>query len=423
MNKSESVRAFTDSQLAPATPCSISVVSPMCQYSARNGVPTPYHLAHLGQFALHGAGTIMVEASGVTAAGEQREKLYDHPRHLSLTTLTRISPLRTGRITPQDLGIWSDEQIPAHASLVTSLKSFTEDLTVGVQLAHAGRKSSTWSPFYRGDRKSPHYVSDSEGGWEKDTVGPSPIPYGEGWLTPRELTTQELQDIIQAFVVAARRAFNECGYDFVEVHSAHGYLLDSLNSPLSNKRTDQYGGSFENRTRALREIVSQIKKEFPHKSVWLRIGSTNFAEHVEDPSWGIEDTKRLAQELGEAGEVDVIDCSAGGLVSFQKISPRPGYQVPFAEGVSSLGIAKSKLLVGSVGMLEGPDVHEPGHLAEEVLQKGQADLVFLARGFLANPSWVEDASAQLMGTRCAGNPQYHRVHPAKRPPPRAQNHN
>ncbi|PWN20450.1 FMN-linked oxidoreductase [Microstroma glucosiphilum] len=373
-----------------------AVVSPMCQYSARNGVPTPYHLAHLGQFALHGAGTIMVEASGVTSAG---------------------------RITPQDLGIWSDEQIAAHASLVTSLKSFTEGLTMGVQLAHAGRKASTWSPFYRGDRKSPHYVSDAEGGWEKDTVGPSPIPYGEGWITPRELTTKELQDIIQSFVVAARRAFNECGYDFIEIHSAHGYLLDSLNSPLSNKRTDQYGGSFENRTRALREIISQIKKEFPHKSVWLRIGSTNFAEHVEDPSWGIEDTKRLAQELGEAGEVDVIDCSAGGLVPFQKINPRPGYQVPFAEGVSSLGIAKSKLLVGSVGMLEGPDVHQPGHLAEEVLQKGQADLIFLARGFLANPSWVEDSATQLMGTRCAGNPQYHRVHPAKRPPPRAQNHN
>lgn len=406
----------------PATPCSTSVVSPMCQYSARNGVPTPYHLAHLGQFALHGAGTIMVEASGVTAAGEEEQRPYDSSDH-PLNSVTRTPPLSIGRITPQDLGIWSDEQIPAHASLVTSLKSFTEDLTVGVQLAHAGRKSSTWSPFYRGDRKSPHYVSDAEGGWEKDTVGPSPIPYGEGWLTPRELTTQELQDIIQAFVVAARRAFNECGYDFVEVHSAHGYLLDSLNSPLSNKRTDQYGGSFENRTRALREIVSQIKKEFPHKSVWLRIGSTNFAEHVEDPSWTVEDTKRLAQELGEAGEVDVIDCSAGGLVSFQKISPRPGYQVPFAEGVSSLGIAKSKLLVGSVGMLEGPDVHQPGHLAEEVLQKGQADLVFLARGFLANPSWVEDASTQLMGTRCAGNPQYHRVHPAKRPPPRAQNHN
>lgn len=370
------------------------IVSPMCQYSSKDGFLTPYHLAHLGSFALHGAGTIIVEASAVTAAG---------------------------RITPQDAGIWKDEHIASHASIVSSLKTMSAGLTVGIQLAHAGRKASTWSPYHRGDKKQQHYVTTAEGGWEEEVVAPSAIAYDEGHITPKELSTQAVKDLIQDFIQGARRAF-KAGYDAVEIHSAHGYLLHSFISPLSNRRTDEYGGSFENRTRALREIVEAINKEYPDKSVWVRVSGTDFAEHVEG-SWTVEDTKKLAQQLAETASVDLLDCSAGGLVPFQKITPAPGYQLFLAQGVSSLKIPKSKLLVGSVGMLEGPDA--PGQLAEELLQRGDADAVLLARGFLAKPTWVLEAGIELLGFRTADTPQYHRVHPVatRKPPARAQNTN
>ncbi|CAO1626203.1 unnamed protein product [Parajaminaea phylloscopi] len=371
-----------------------AIVSPMCQYSARDGFVTPYHVAHLGSFALHGAGTIMVEASAVTPEG---------------------------RITPEDVGIWKDEHTAAHASLASSLKSMAEGLTVGVQLAHAGRKASDWSPYYRGEKKQ-KYVTRAEGGWDDNVVAPSALAYAEGHITPKELSTQGVKDVVRDFVEAARRAF-KAGYDFVEVHSAHGYLLHNFLSPLSNKRTDDYGGSFENRTRLLLEIVQAIGKEFPSKSVWVRISGTDFAEDSGQESWTLEDSKKLAQLLADTGLVDLLDVSAGGLVPFQKISPAAGYQLHLAQGVSSLKIPKSQLLVGAVGMLEGPD--HPGQLAEELLQRGDADAVLLARGFLAKPSWVMDAGVELMGLRPAGAPQYHRVHPAasKRAPPRPQNTN
>lgn len=369
------------------------VVSPMCQYSARDGHLSPYHIAHLGQFALHGVGTIMVEASGVTPAG---------------------------RITPQDAGLWSSEHVKSHASVVSVLKSISEGLTVGVQLAHAGRKASTWSPYHRGERKQQHYVTDSEGGWEKDVVAPSALPFGDGHLVPRELSTSEMQQLRDDFIKSADYAF-EAGYDYIELHSAHGYFMHSVLSPLSNKRTDQYGGSFENRVRLLEEIITGIKANHPDKSVWVRVSGTDFAEHSGKESWDLESTKKLATRLADAGKVDVLDVSAGGLVNFQQIKPAPGYQTHLAEGVKQLGIGKDRLLVGSVGQLEGPDY--PGQLAEQVVRDGKADLIFLARGLLANPKWVEDVGAELMGVRPAGNPQYHRVHPAKKPPPRAQNHN
>lgn len=369
------------------------VVSPMCQYSAKDGHLSPYHIAHLGQFALHGVGSIMVEASGVTAAG---------------------------RITPDDAGIWSDEHIESHASVVSALKSISEGLTVGVQLAHAGRKASTWSPYHRGEKKNPAYVTDSEGGWEKDVVGPSALSYGKGHLVPRELTTDQVVEIREQFIKAADRAF-AAGYDFVETHAAHGYLLNSFLSPVSNKRTDQYGGSLENRVRLLEEIISGIKQRHPNKSVWVRISGTDFLEHLDEPSWNVESTKQFASRLAQSGLVDILDVSAGGNVDYQKITPAPGYQSHLAAAVSSLAIPKTDLLVGSVGILEGPTY--PGELAEQLLQSNKADFIFLARGLLANPKWVEDAGTELMGVRPAGTPQYHRVHPAKRPAPRALNHN
>lgn len=354
------------------------VVSPMCQYSAKDGFLSPYHLAHHGSWALHGVGTIVVEASAVCPQG---------------------------RITPQDAGIWSDELAQAHASLITSLKSFTEGLTMGVQLNHAGRKASTWSPFHRGEKKKPGYVTKEEGGWPDNVEAPSPVPYDDKSPQPLDLSTEQIEAIIQQFIDSADRAY-KAGYDFVEIHCSHGYFLSSMHSQLSNKRTDQYGGSFENRTRAVVNIVKEIKKRWPDKSLWVRANGTDFCEHLDEPSWTTEDIKKLASVLADTGVVDVLDISAGGNSPHQQINPRPGYQVPFAEAVSSLQIPKEKLLVGSVGMLEGPDYS--GQLAEQVVKENKADLIFLARGLLANPKWVEDVGVELMGLRPAGNPQYHR---------------
>lgn len=359
---------------------------------------TPYHLAHLGSFALHGAGTIMIEASGVTPQG---------------------------RITPQDCGLYSDEHVAPLTALVSALKSFSEGLTVGVQLAHAGRKASTWSPFYRGDRKLKEYITKEEGGWPDEVIAPSALSYGPGWITPRALKVEEIKQVQAQFLESARRAF-EAGNDFVEIHAAHGYLLHSFLSPLSNTRTDEYGGSFENRIRLLVDIARDIKREFASKSVWVRVSSTDFAEHVHaegKQTWEIEQTKALAKELTAVG-IDVLDCSAGGLVHFQQIKPKPAYQLSFASAVSSLKLPN--LLVGAVGMMEG-DEHA-GQIAERALQHDDAQLIFLARGLLSNPKWPEEAAVELMGTRCAGNPQYHRVHPSKpgvrvRTPATAQNNN
>lgn len=354
--------------------------SPMCQYSAVDGFLSPYHLAHLGSFALHGAGTIMVEASGVTPAG---------------------------RITPEDVGIYKDEHISAHASLVSALRSFTRDLTVGVQLAHAGRKASTWSPFYEGPKQNQLWVTDEEGGWTKDIVGPSALAYGPGYFVPRVLSSAEVRQIQGDFVKGARRAF-EAGYDFVEIHSAHGYLLHEFLSPISNQRTDEYGGSFENRTRLLLDIVTDIRKEFPDKSVWVRVSGSDFGEYLKEErgqeSWDIEQTVKLSQLLHTAG-VDVLDISGGGLFSEQKIKPVPGYQLPFAKRISQQNLPNP--LVATVGRLESGDY--AGHLAERALQDSDAKLVMIARGFLTKPQWVEEAAELLLGSVTAHNPQYHRA--------------
>ena len=364
-----------------------------------DGFPTPYHIAHLGAFALHGAGTIVVEASGVEARG---------------------------RITPEDVGIWKDEHIAAHASLVTSLKTMAAGLTMGIQLAHAGRKASTWSPYWRGP-KPLGWPTEEDKGWPNDVVAPSAISYDNApsdkkWIVPRQLSTEEVDQMQEKFVAAADRAF-AAGYDFIELHAAHGYLMHSFLSPLSNKRTDKYGGSFENRTRLLVETAQAIKAKHPSKSIWVRVSSTDYAEHLEKEqgveTWNIESTKKLAPLLAHAG-VCVLDCSAGGLVSVQKIKPGPAYQLPYASAVRALRIPR--LLIGSVGILEGDEF--PGQLAEKALQDDQANLIFLARGIMAHPSWPEDAAQALTGgVRCAGNPAYHRVHPAKSVKPAALNNN
>ncbi|CDS02205.1 related to flavin oxidoreductase [Sporisorium scitamineum] len=374
------------------------VVSPMCQYSANDGLPTPYHIAHLGSFALHGVGNVMVEASGIEPQG---------------------------RITPQDLGIWSEKHRDAHKALVSALKSFTDGLGVGVQLAHAGRKASDWSPFYRGEKKQANYVTREEGGWPEDVVAPSAIPYSENDITPRALSTEDVKKLEDKFVQSARWAF-EAGYDYVELHGAHGYLMHSFLSPLSNHRTDEYGGCLENRARFMLNVARRIRAEFPHKGLWVRVSSTDWAETAgRGDSWTVDQTVELAKLL-HAAKVDLLDVSSSGLVPFQKITPGAGYQLFGAKAVSD-ALAKiepnagKRMLVGAVGMMEGSydsphgqDRSQIGKLAEESLQKGECDVVLLARGLMSYPSWTEDAAVALTGTRPAGSPQYHRVHPAKK---------
>lgn len=311
-----------------------------------------------------------------------------------------------GRITPQDLGIWKDEHIEAHASLVSALRSFSQKLTVGIQLAHAGRKASTWSPFYEGERSHQDYVTKDEGGWPEEVVGPSALGYAPDHIVPKALSTEGVTEIKHAFVEAARRAF-DAGYDFVELHAAHGYLLHSFLSPLSNQRDDQYGGSLENRTRLLREITQEIRQRYPDRSVWVRVSGSDFADHLYEQdgrqAWTVDQTAELAKQLQKLG-VDVLDISGGGLTSEQKIKPVPGYQVDFAKAVSALKL--SNPLVGTVGRMESGE--HAGQLAEESLQDGSAQLVLIARGFMTRPSWVEEAAEKMIGKVTAHNPQYHR---------------
>ncbi|GAC96602.1 potential NADH-dependent flavin oxidoreductase [Pseudozyma hubeiensis SY62] len=373
------------------------IVSPMCQYSANDGFPTPYHIAHLGSFALHGVGSIMVEASSVEPEG---------------------------RITPQDLGIWSEQHRDAHKALVSVLKSFTDGLAVGVQLAHAGRKASDHSPFYRGEKKK-KYVTREDGGWPEDVVAPSAIAYSDDSITPRALTTEQVKKLEDKFLQSARWAF-EAGYDFVELHGAHGYLMHNFLSPLSNHRTDEYGGSLENRSRFMLNVARRIRQEFPNKGLWVRVSSTDWADKAgKGDSWTVDQTVQLAKWLHEA-KVDLIDVSSGGLVPFQQITVGAGYQLFGAKAVRDALVESEadetkRMLVGAVGMMEGSndspsggDRSEVGKLAEQSIKSGECDAVLLARGLMSYPNWVEDASVALAGTRAAGNPQYHRVHAAKK---------
>lgn len=352
-------------------------VAPMCMYSSRDGFPTPFHLVHHGEFALRGFGSILVEASGVTPEG---------------------------RISAQDLGIWKEEHVGAHASIVSTVKTLAPETYFGIQLAHAGRKASTRAPFDFHKYDKP-YASESEGGFEKDVVGPSALAFADHHIVPQELTLEQIHQIEDAFVASAERAFR-AGYDFVEVHSAHGYLLASFNSPLSNKRTDEYGGSFENRTRLLRTIVQRIRKQFPDKGLWVRINGTDAVEHTSEESWTLESAKQIAPLLEQDG-VDALDLSSGGTVSYNRFKHAPGYQLPLAQGIKSLGLKRMK--VSSVGALQDGTETEPtkcGLFAEKALQEHGADIATLGRGALKNPNWVELAALNLTGAAAQSALQY-----------------
>ena len=317
-------------------------LSPMCQYSATDGVPDDWHLVHLGARATGGFGLILTEAAAVTA---------------------------DGRISAQDAGIWNDEQARAWGRIVDFVHG--QGTAIGVQLAHAGRKASTYRPWAEASGSVP----SSDGGWT--AVAPSPAAFG-GYAEPAALTTDQIDDVVRAFADAARRAV-DAGFDTVELHGAHGYLLHEFLSPLSNRRDDGYGGDFEGRVRLVLETVDAVRAAIPETMPLLvRISGTDWT----DDGWDLDQSARLAPLLRDHG-VDLVDVSSGGNAP-ASIPAGPGYQVPLAAGVRAAGIP-----TGAVGMITEPEQ------AEKVLANGEADVVFLARAALREPTWPLRAAHEL----------------------------
>ena len=311
------------------------VISPMCQYSSIDGFANDWHLVHLGSRASGGAGLIIQEA-------------------------TAVSP--EGRISPEDLGIWKDEHIEKLQSIVRFIIS--QNAVPGIQLAHAGRKASVSSPW-KGNKK----LDETQGGW--DAVAPSAVGYHDTEKTPIALDKAGIQKVISDFASATKRAV-QAGYQLMEIHAAHGYLLHEFLSPLSNFRTDEYGGSFENRIRLTLEVLEAVQSEWPKDlPLFVRISATDWA----DGGWNIEESVQLSKILKEKG-VDLIDVSSGGAVSHQQIPLGPNYQVPFAEQIKK----ETGILTGAVGLITKSDQ------AEEILATGKADLVLFARESLRNPN-------------------------------------
>jgi 2,4-dienoyl-CoA reductase-like NADH-dependent reductase (Old Yellow Enzyme family) len=328
-------------------------VSPMCQYSSKDGHPTDWHLVHYGSLARGGAGLVMAEA-------------------------TAVAP--EGRISPADAGIWDDDQAAGYSRIVDIVRD--QGAVPGIQLAHAGRKASTQVPWQgRG------YVAAAHGGWT--TVGPSPLPFGD-WPTPTPLTTAQIDDLVLSFADAAERAA-AVGFEVAEVHAAHGYLLHQFLSPLSNRRDDEYGGSFDNRVRLLLRVAQAVREAWPSdRPVFVRLSATDWV----DGGWALADTVAASQRLAEMG-IDLVDVSSGGLDPGQQIHAAPGFQVPFAAAVR----AQAALATAAVGLIT-----EPAQ-AEQVLADGAADAVMLARAMLRNPHWPLHAATAL-GDEAAWPPQY-----------------
>ena len=338
------------------------IVSPMCQYSATDGFASDWHLVHLGSRAAGGAALIIQEA-------------------------TSVSP--EGRISPYDLGIWSDEHITFLKRITTFIKE--NGAVAGVQLAHAGRKASFDTPW-----KGSKQITEDEGGWT--TVAPSAIPHQEGTIAPEALSTEGIEKILADFRSATRRSV-EAGYEVLEIHAAHGYLLHQFLSPLSNERSDQYGGSFENRIRFVMEVVAAVQEEWPAENpLFVRISATDWAEG----GWSPEESVKLSAILRDKG-VDLIDVSSGGNVSYQKIPLSPGYQVPFAEQIKK----ETGVLTGAVGLIT------EARQAEEILQEGKADLIFLARELLRDPYFPLHAACEL-DEETPWPVQYERAKPRKK---------
>ena len=319
------------------------VVSPMCQYSATDGFTNDWHLIHLGSRAVGGAGLVITEA-------------------------TAVSP--EGRISPGDLGLWNDGHIPGLKRIVSFIH--LQGAIAGIQLAHAGRKASCAVPKEGGKQ-----LDENQGGWQ--TVGPSDIPFVNGDRVPESLNKEGIQKVASDFKAAAERA-RVAGFKVVEIHSAHGYLLHEFLSPLSNQRTDEYGGSFENRTLLLRQVIGAVKSVWPAENpLFVRISATDWTEG----GWTPEESVKLAYILKDMG-VDLIDCSSGGNIYNARIPVAPGYQVPFSEAIRKTGI-----LTGAVGFIT------TARQAELILLEEKSDLVLLAREFLRNPYFPLLAAREL----------------------------
>jgi 2,4-dienoyl-CoA reductase-like NADH-dependent reductase (Old Yellow Enzyme family) len=336
------------------------VVSPMCEYSSTDGYANDWHLVHLGSRAVGGAGLVLTEATAV---------------------------LPEGRISPQDLGIWSDKHIEPLARIVRFIHE--QGSVAGMQLAHAGRKASTHRPW-----KGSGTISENEGGWKK-VVAPSALPFAGNYPIPQALTHDGIQEIISAFAKAARRAC-EAGFRVIEIHAAHGYLIHEFLSPLSNQRDDAYGGSFENRTRLIREIVAAVRLSWPQGApLFVRISATDWVEG----GWNIQQSIELARILREIG-VDLIDCSSGGTVPHAEIPVGPGYQTPFAQQIRW----ETGIMTGAVGMITF------SIQAEQIIGTGQADAIVIAREFLRDPYWPLRAAREL-GQSISWPVQYLRAAP------------
>ncbi|WP_373057491.1 NADPH dehydrogenase NamA [Zunongwangia sp. H14] len=333
------------------------VVSPMCMYSSEDGFANNWHLVHLGSRAVGGAGLVFTEAIAVSPEA---------------------------RITPYDLGIWKDEHIPKLKEIVQFANS--QGVTMGTQLAHAGRKASTSRPWEGG-----LFLNANSGGWQ--TVAPSAISFKSENPLPLELDENGLKKIITDFKAAAARAL-EAGFQVVEIHAAHGYLLHQFLSPLSNKRNDQYGGTFKNRIRFLLEVVKAVKEVWPENlPLFVRISATDWVAN----GWNEEESVELSKILKEKG-VDLIDCSSGGLLPDVKIPVAKGYQVKFAEKIK----AEAKIATGAVGLITTTEE------AEDILAKNKADLIFMAREFLREPYFALKAARDLE-EEISWPPQYERA--------------
>lgn len=337
-------------------------VSPMCMYSSKDGFSNNWHLVHIGSRAVGGAGLVMTEA-------------------------TAVSP--EARITPDDLGIWKDQHIGGLRDIVSFAAS--QGAATGVQLAHAGRKASTTSPW-----KGYHLIPSHQGGWK--TMAPSAIPFNEGEEDPLALDQAGIDKVIGDFRSAARRSL-EAGFQILEIHAAHGYLLHQFLSPLSNHRTDQYGGSFENRIRLLTEVTDAVREVWPnHLPLFTRISATDWVEG----GWNPQESVELSRILGQRG-VDLIDCSSGGVVPGAKIPVEKNYQVPLSEKIRQ----EAGLMTGAVGLITDPQE------AEQIILQKRADLVFIAREFLRNPYFPLQAASTL-GADMDWPPQYERARPMGR---------
>lgn len=334
-------------------------VSPMCQYSSTDGLANEWHQVHLGSRAVGGAGLVMTEAAGVCPEG---------------------------RISPQDLGIWNDGQADALRPIAAFLRA--HGATPAIQLAHAGRKASTAPPWEGGGP-----VAHAQGGWTP--FGPSPLPFAEGYPMPQALDEAGIEAVVEQFAAAARRAL-AAGFEVAEVHMAHGYLLHSFLSPLSNRRDDAWGGSLDNRMRLPLAVARVVREAWPQElPVFVRISASDWVEG----GWDLAQSVIFAERLKELG-IDLVDCSSGGLVPDAKIPAAPGFQTPFAHTVRE----RTGIATGAVGMITAPEQ------AEHLLVTGQADAVFLARQLLRDPYWPLHA-ARTLGAQIEWPQQYERARP------------